>query len=57
MLLDRARKLPLAKTKALLIAAGILTADGELAPHYRSSGRQVKELLQAKNGRAKKVTA
>jgi len=27
-----------AQKKALLISAGILTADGELAPHYRAKG-------------------
>jgi hypothetical protein len=55
-LLERAKKMTVAEGRALLISAGILNADGELAPHYRPKERAVKKVLSAKSRRAKKVS-
>jgi hypothetical protein len=54
-LLAPARAMAVAEKKALLVSAGILTADGELAPHYRAHESAVKKVLAAKKRKKARV--
>jgi hypothetical protein len=44
-----------ADKKVLLITAGILTADGELAPHYRSKASAIQRVLGVRKKAARRV--
>jgi hypothetical protein len=54
-LLARARSMTPADKKVLLITAGILTADGELAPHYRSKASAIQRVLGVRKKAARRV--